>query len=244
MNRLDPQQIASLITEDVRINNGLLLLENILDVAFKLASMSLDEIEVKYGDELNRYDNLPVRNKFVQSFSFSLPCKEAITAIKKHAGGNIIYDVMAGTGYWVKIMNDNGIKAVASDTSEGSKQYKLTQSYIDVEKRDARDVVKAVSNKPVNIFLCWPPYECRVSHLLLSGLSVGSTLFLVGEGRGGCTGSDEMFDELEKNFKEVETIELPRWGGINDRLRIFRKVSNDPSMRRSSRKQNACTGHQ
>ena len=44
------------------------------------------------------------RGKFVQQFSWSIPCKEAVDAILKYAQ-DPVYDPMAGSGFWANSSN-------------------------------------------------------------------------------------------------------------------------------------------
>jgi hypothetical protein len=121
------------------------------------------------------------------------------------------------------------MNVIASDIGMEKGKYKFTSSHVDVGEIEARKASgEAHRGKPINLFVSWPPYECPITHKLLAQLPIGSTLFFIGEGPMGCTGSDEMFSELERNFDEVEYVSLPQWRGIHDNLVIYKKTEADP----------------
>jgi len=49
----------------------------------------------------------------------------------------------------------------------------------------------------------------------------GNKIIFVGEGKGGCTGCDNFFQELEKNWTETDYISIPHWLGMHDSLMFF-----------------------
>jgi hypothetical protein len=196
-----------------------LALENIMDDAWKLANTPADQIEQNYN-----LDDFDLRQRFTKEYGWSLPCKEAVKAIEKHSKGQTVYDVMAGSGYWAKTLRNQGINAIASDIGE----WEFKAKHVDIDKLDARRAAGLASKgKPIHLLLSWPPHECPISHRLLHILPIGSTLYLIGEGPGGCTGSTEMFDELDTNYERIEAINLPQWSGIHDYLEIYKKVKNE-----------------
>jgi len=50
----------------------------------------------------------------------------------------------------------------------------------------------------------------------------GDTLIYIGEGEGGCTADDMFFDRLDE-WKHIETIDIPQWDGIYDRLSVYQR---------------------
>jgi len=200
-----------------------LALESIMDDAWTLSDKSAKEIKQQYN--LNNLENWDIRSEFTKQFGWSLPCKEAVDAIKKHSQGQRIYDVMAGTGYWAKVLRDHGIDTIASDIGEVEWGFKA--QHTEIGKMDARKAAGlAAKGKPIHLLLSWPPYEGSIGHKLLRMLPIGSVLYFIGESRGGCTGTQEMFDELHINYQEIDSVRLPQWAGIHDELTIYKKTSN------------------
>jgi hypothetical protein len=74
----------------------------------------------------------------------------------------------------------------------------------------------------MTLFLSWPPYFKDMAVKALQ-LFKGKRLAYIGEGYGGCTGTDEFHDLLEKAWKLDKTITIPQWFGIHDHLFIFSK---------------------
>ena len=94
-----------------------------------------------------------------------------------------------------------------------------------------------------SILLSWPSYDLDWCEDALHAIFPGQNLALVGEGYGGCTGTDRMFEILEEDFVSFSRIGgaprpggasfkeiaqkgakgFARFPGINDRLKFYRK---------------------
>jgi hypothetical protein len=74
------------------------------------------------------------------------------------------------------------------------------------------------------LFLCWPPLNEPMAWESLR-LYRGTTVAEIGEARGGCTGSANFWDELEKNWRLTHELPLPRWPGIRDSLRVWQRAN-------------------
>lgn len=198
----------------------------------QLPQMSSDEIDALLNQRNRGHDNLGKdyenRQKFVRQYSWSIPAKEAIDAIKKWARPPI-YDIMAGSGYWTKLLNQAGIKTYAYDLHKVAKHnpYKMQPKHAKIKRRHALEVTRRF-NKPTDIILSWPPYDEPLGNEILKTLPIGSRVFYFGEGWGGATGDDAMHANLNKNFKNLEEIDLPKFAGLYDRLYIYEKVANEP----------------
>lgn len=173
------------------------------------------------------------RHDFVRKYSWSIPCKEAIDTIKKYARPPL-YDLMAGTGYWAKILNDAGVKTYASDMHLGRyNPYKHDSSHIKIRRKNA--IIGAYSIQRArnsqgwhgDILLSWPPYESSTPTDILDTLPVGTRVFYLGEGYGGCTGDVAMHTNFNKNFKELEEVYLPKFEGLHDSLIVYEKIANN-----------------
>ena len=89
-----------------------------------------------------------------------------------------------------------------------------------VENYDHNHVLK-ISNIS-HVFMCWPPMQDWTAEIV-KNIKRGSYLFLIAEGYGGCCGTDEMFDYLNKKFELVDTCQIPQWFGIHDYLQIYKR---------------------
>lgn len=178
------------------------------------------------------------RETFTSNFSWAIPCKEAVEVIKKYAR-EPLYDVIAGTGYWTKILKKAGINVIASDMHNiTSKNYYHMPGdrFIpkkEKEKINRRNALKVgyhikTGRLKGDILISWPPYEKPFATDLLELLPIGARVFYIGEGFGGCTGDASFHKFLCINFKHLHKEELPRWQGIHDSLNVYEKVSNNP----------------
>lgn len=55
-----------------------------------------------------------MRDRAAQIWAFAVPNREAAEAIKKYQGGGVI-EIGAGTGYWAKHLQDNGVNITPYD---------------------------------------------------------------------------------------------------------------------------------
>ena len=82
------------------------------------------------------------------------------------------------------------------------------------------------------LLLCWPSYDEPWAAEAVDCYQ-GDTVVYVGEGVGGCTGDDrlhELFGEgLDDDastsalFHRVDDVAVPQWGGLYDRLTVYRR---------------------
>jgi len=161
------------------------------------------------------------RPRFVFKYAWSIPHKKALEVIASHGP---IVEIGAGNGYWAYLLANMGVDVVAYDIATDSGMYGGTNSsywklWFEVEKGDER---MAAKYKDRSLFLCWPAYNSPMAEKALKSYK-GDTVIYIGEDKGGCTANDKFFVNLEKNFDEVESIELHVWPGIHDRLYIFKR---------------------
>jgi hypothetical protein len=169
------------------------------------------------------------RGKFVRLYSWSIPCKEAVDAIIKYAQGPV-YDPMAGSGFWAKILNDHGVNVIASDLHTSSKHndYEHKGRHGKVRRANAYQVAgQTMHRRGGSLILSWPPYGSPVGYNIIKLVPVGTVVFYFGESWGGCTGDDAMFQYFNQNFKELEEVKLPQFDGIRDSLAIWIKETAD-----------------
>jgi hypothetical protein len=181
--------------------------------------------EIKAG--LNKRDGIlhAYRFDFVKDYCYSLPCAEAIEAFRKFARPPLM-DVMAGSGWWAKILNEVGIETEAIDKCLEDNMY-IKKKHFDIKYGDAIEFIGGLTS-PRDIILSWPPYEGADAYYALCKLPIGSRVFYMGEGVGGCTGELCMFRCFEKNFKSLCEVMLPQFFGMHDYLEVFEKVNNCP----------------
>ena len=132
----------------------------------KLAYMSASEIEDLISN--NMHSGKLERPDFTKSFSWSIPCKEAIDAIKEYARPPL-YDLMAGTGFWAKILNQNGVKTYASDINVFKHNAWTKKQHMKIRRQNAIKGALAIDRARESqgwsgdVIISWPPYKCSTA---------------------------------------------------------------------------------
>lgn len=219
--------------------------DNLFRFAYNLGEMPRKQVEELLNTNKTPND-FRDRRAFTTNFGWSLPCKEAVDVIKKYAR-QPLYDVLAGTGYWAKILRKAGINVVASDIHKITNKNHYHQSKENTGAKKISHIIKPEKEKIIrrnalkvgyhlnkgrlkgDIFLSWPPYEEPFATDLLEMIAVGTRVFYIGEGMGGCTGDAGFHQYLCSNFKMLHSEELPQWTGIHDDLTVYEKINNSPA---------------
>lgn len=201
--------------------------------ADKLHKLSYDDIDLqlktKTEDSFNvsfLVSNFHMREEFIFSHSWSIPCKEVFDLIKKYSVGKTIYDPLCGTAYWCKLLQEEGFETKASDLFVGEdNKYRHNSTFIEIEKKDAIEVVAELDDC-INLLLSWPPYDESLGYDIVKGLPDNSIVFYVGEGYGGCCGNDDMFVCFEKEYDLIDEFRLPQFMGLHDYFQVYKKKKN------------------
>lgn len=155
-----------------------------------------------------------VRYRFVNEYSFAIPCEEALTLIARHS--STIVEVGAGTGFWAHLLAMKGVSIVATDP-EPRKAFDVAY--------ESLDAVRAVEAYPDRDVLCvWPSLGESWAMRAAQAMAPGRTLYYVGEWRG-CTADDDFHEYLEAAFDEVMLVAIPVFAAVHDNLMIYRKRS-------------------
>jgi hypothetical protein len=207
-------------------------LEDLLKDPFSLANMPRDMIQnlmqSKGGHGIN---DERIRWIFTNKFSWSVPCKEAIDAIKQFVRSPL-RDLMSGTGFWAKILNQAGVLTIPYDLHKSKKYnpYRHAPTHISIKRQHALKTISDIKrrNLPGDILLSWPPSDCPVSYYVVNMLSIGSRIVYIGESSGGCTGDLALHNFFNNNCRELVKVRLPQFFGMHDYLWIYEKVKNNP----------------
>lgn len=162
------------------------------------------------------------RSTYTDNFSFALPCKEAMNLIKKYSP---ILEIGAGSGFWAKMMHNAGIDIVATSINKGA--YALNkQNYFPVKRMEASRAVKIHPDR--NVFVSWVNYGDNWGTIASKNIKKGRHLIVIGEGEGGCTSNDKFFELIySRHFEEIERLDIPKWYGLHDDLRVYRKMTSE-----------------
>jgi SAM-dependent methyltransferase len=181
----------------------------------------LEELKtIKKDRFLGGYLDQGKRIEYVKEYSWAIPNAEAIETIRKHSGTGIV-EIGAGNGYWASLIAQDGTKVKCYDT----KPYH--HGYCNDKSKEYYEVTRATHNvtswyKHWTLMLCWPPHWNDMAFRALEKYR-GNKVIYIGEGYGGCTGTDEFFDLLDKEWNNIVTVDIPSWSGIRDMLFVFEK---------------------
>lgn len=159
----------------------------------------------------------------VHLYSWAIPDEAAIDAIIE---GGPVLEIGAGTGYWSRLIDDAGGDIIATDLLELDGHWKGV-TWFDVVKADAVDAVRRYQQGR-SLLVVWPPMTDMASEALAA--YTGRRVYYVGEGSGGCTGDTVFHRELDisGDWMLTDTIAIPTWDGIHDRLWIYERVRGQP----------------
>lgn len=186
------------------------------------------------GDFLERY-----RRRLTRSYAWSILNDEAIEAIASYRR---IVSVGAANGYNERLIADR-----CERNAQDGEGYDYEVQAFDIAPPDINEnkysegswypvtrcndgshcVAIALSNPDVTLFMSWPSYaeEWPTETLIGHRRRGGQTFIMVGEGEGGCTGSDSLFDELRDHWDCIEEINILQWEGMNDYVAIYTRKS-------------------
>lgn len=162
------------------------------------------------------------RYRLVKQYAWAVPNDEAIRAIVKHSP---IIEIGAGSGYWASLISQAGGVIFCYD--DGSRQDDQGQWIYEGQQyhtvnRGNQDVLANGQYDDHALMLCWPEYGSSDAHDALCNYR-GQTVIYIGEGYGGCTGDDAFHEALEHDFELTNSVAIPRYWGIRDRLEIYRR---------------------
>lgn len=162
-------------------------------------------------DYSDRYiETLTQREELVKEYAWAIPNREAIETIARYGP---ILEVGAGNGYWAHLLSQADVDVIATDLNAPT-----DEEWYPVWKADARKVVTDYPDR--TLLMVWPSYSDTWATEAL-GAYQGDTCIYVGEGRGGCTADDRFHQMLHEEWELTETVRLPQYSGIRDRLEVW-----------------------
>jgi hypothetical protein len=178
----------------------------------------------------------PYRPNWSLVYSWAIPTEETVRYMAESAPSGIV-EIGAGSGYWAWMLEQAGADVVAYDLNPpdgsdpddlddslrpGGSWHSRQRAWFDV-RRGGVEVAREHPGR--TLFLCWPLYDNPMAFLAL-GAYGGTDLFYVGEREGGCTADDAFFDQLELEWKEVATLDVVQWSGINDCFQHYERKAD------------------
>jgi len=174
--------------------------------------------------QFRRYELEPtvreLRSDFVKRYAWAIPNEEALATIARYAP---IVEIGAGTGYWAALLRSRGVEVRAYDRAPYNNRWAKNRWTGVLPCRSARKIARKWGKRGHTLFLCWPPYQGRLSSDALEAYT-GQYLIYVGEGDGGCTGDERFHELLDQHWTLIESVEIPQWWSIHDRLFVYTRT--------------------
>lgn len=179
-----------------------------------------------YSSKMSSDENMEIwrkREDYRKSISWHIPNEDLIDCLFKNSP---IISVGSGYGYSESIANQKGCDIICTDISNGSDNKWCHEGIkrMEIIKMEASEAIQNHSER--NVFMAWPPYDNPMAYEVVKKMCVGRILIYVGEGYGGCTGDDNFFEYVSKNFEEIEQITIDSWSGIYDNCTVYKKISH------------------
>ena len=136
-----------------------------------------------------------------------------------------VLEVMAGQGTLARPMADRNIQWTCTDSDPITRE---------VVQRNALAAISEFGDESDLLFVSWVPYESTEDLAILNEWvrKRGKPLIIVGEGKGGCTGSRAFWEELA-HFNHCFPAgryrwfrDVPTWNGMHDQTLAVRKVGS------------------
>jgi hypothetical protein len=164
-----------------------------------------------------------IRDSYVSKFGYAIPNEKALQEIALYGP---IVEYGAGTGYWAYRLRKIGVEVIPFDVkppNEGNNQYKFRYQWV-----DDINYPQLVANFAYthSLMLCWPCYGKKwatdvVQEYRVSG---GKYFIYIGEPKGGCTGTDGLFNEIKKYWSICTIVNIPTWYWLHDKLIIYSRM--------------------
>lgn len=164
------------------------------------------------------------RERLVNDFAWAVPNQKAIELLVKHSP---IVEIGAGKGYWADLVHRWGGNIIGYDKAIGEdglyqlfhEDGKFVKPWFHGVFKGGPEDVKKHSDR--SLFLCWPPLGDPMAADALKAYT-GDTVIYVGE-YDGCCGSSEFFEILEKDWEEVETLDIPQFPCMHDYMWVYKR---------------------
>lgn len=194
-----------------------------LEVATNLGACEDDltgEALVRYvrGIRESGYDPEFMRDTHVRRWAWAIPNDAAIYAIAQLSP---IVEVGAGGGYWASLLRERGATIDCYDANPYPLfNCQVTRSHVAIAKGGPQRALRHHPDR--TLFLCWPSYADPWAEEAVE-LHRGEHVAYIGEGPGGCTGTDYFHDLLEERYEQVDVVGIPQWAGLHDWLTTWRR---------------------
>ncbi len=152
------------------------------------------------------------RRTFIAWYGYAAPTREAVRAVADFLEGCSVLEACAGLGLWARLLRDEGVSVLATDSGE-----LRGPSYVCIERRDALSAIAAHGQCDA-LLLCWPPEGQPVAAEALLRFRGGRFVF-IGDSR--FTGDAAFHELISRDWSLERMLPLPSWPGIEDCARLY-----------------------
>ncbi|MEV1315464.1 hypothetical protein AB0J14_05185 [Micromonospora arborensis] len=163
------------------------------------------------------------RSDMVKQYAWTITDPETVAFVAEHSRGRLV-DPLAGTGYWVHILGQAGVDAIAYDLNPPSEDHERnhwhrhTAGHVAIGEADAKDAVSWHPSR--TLLLSWPPYDDPLGVETVRAYQGGRVIF-IGEDWGGCCGDDTLFEVFEREWVKVAEHTPVQWDGMHDIVHVY-----------------------
>jgi len=201
---------------------------------------SLKEILERWGDEFEMYWRtwnrdtdlsnhfekrlersiklMTLRNEWITTFGFAIPCAELMTALKNMQP---IIEIGAGTGYMTALARMHNIIIIGSDLYTGKRKYGFIIGRYDHDQMCISGKTAVRKFRDRTVFCAWPSLKETWFRQALRAMSIGQRLIVI---REDACAEETAWEYINKCFKHEAEINIPSWPHMNDYAGVYRKI--------------------
>lgn len=160
------------------------------------------------------------REIYTSVYGYAVITKELISDIKAQVGDAHVLELGSGSGWLAKFLEEAGVDIMTVDTDDWG---------FEIQHRKT-DLVSSYRQLDISAYdtfiLAWPNYGSSAASELVSTMKTGDKLLYCGEDGGGCTGDEQLEDDLcGKWVVDTDAFSSSiRFTGIHDYWRTYVKL--------------------
>lgn len=144
-----------------------------------------------------------------------------------------IIDPMAGKGYLVKALREQGIKTIGSDDYSWSGTGHFDKDHVNnsFENIDAVESIEKNKDVITHVVVSWAPYDDNIDYKIFQKIKEINNerqddnqinIIYIGESYGGCTGSDVFHENVLEAYDNEFLNSYETCGGLHDYATIIK----------------------
>ncbi len=157
------------------------------------------------------------RKHFIWGYPAPATVKQLAKFINNKSAG--VISIGAGSGAWECLLSHDINKPLYAIDNKPHESVFMHVDKIDVNSDEFDEYVGAKNTTIDTLFTCWPDLDSDMVVTAAEKIKPKYIIY-IGENRGGCTGSDKMFDMFDK-MKKIKTVSYRQWGGMFDECVIY-----------------------